>query len=40
VLELGGTRLRSRVGHVPGLGVGDRVDVGIDELVLFPEDAD
>jgi iron(III) transport system ATP-binding protein len=39
VLELGGTRLRSRVGHVPGLGVGDRVDVGIDELVLFPEDA-
>ena len=39
VLELAGTRLRSRVGHVPGLGIGDRVDVGIDELVLFPEDA-
>jgi iron(III) transport system ATP-binding protein len=39
VLELDGTRLRSRVGHVPGLGIGDRVDVGIDELVLFPEDA-
>ena len=37
VLEMeGGVRLRSRVGHVPGLGVGDRVDVGIDELVLFP----
>ena len=40
VLELDGTRLRSRVGHVPGLGIGDRVDVGIDELVLFAEDAD
>ncbi len=39
VLELDGTRLRSRVGHVPGLGIGDRVDVGIDELVLFPEGA-
>ncbi len=37
VLDLDGTRFRSRVGHVPGLGVGDRVDVGIDELVLFPE---
>jgi iron(III) transport system ATP-binding protein len=39
ILDLDGTRLRSRVGHVPGLGIGDRVDVGIDELVLFPEDA-
>ncbi|MCP3977645.1 MAG: ABC transporter ATP-binding protein [bacterium] len=39
VLELGETRLRSRVGHVPGLAVGDRVDVGIDELVLFPKGA-
>ena len=39
VLELDGIRLRSRIGHVPGLGIGDRVDVGIDELVLFPEGA-
>lgn len=40
VLEMtDGARLRSRIGHVPGLGVGDRVDLGIDELVLFPADA-
>jgi len=40
VLELkSGAKLRSRVGHAPGLAVGDRVDVGVDELVLFPENA-
>jgi len=37
VLEMtNGIRIRSRVGHLPGVAIGDKVDVGIDELVLFP----
>lgn len=40
VLEMqDGVRLRSRIGHVQRLSVGDRVDLGIDELVLFPANA-
>jgi iron(III) transport system ATP-binding protein len=31
-----GRRLRTRIGPSPLLKVGDRVDIGIDELVLFP----
>jgi iron(III) transport system ATP-binding protein len=39
VLELelhDGRRIRSRIGPSPALRVGDRVAIGIDELVLFP----
>jgi iron(III) transport system ATP-binding protein len=39
-LELAdGRTLTSRIGNTPMLEVGDRVDIGIDEVVVFPPDA-
>ncbi len=33
-----GRKLTSRIGNTPMLEVGDRVDIGVDEVVVFPRD--